>query len=108
MEVVFINKSLKELFLTGKEKGKPVYGRDLVKSYIKKVTIIMGCAHSRDLVNFKSLHLEALVKEKKYKGMFSIRVNEQYRLILRFIKSSESLNKDIVEITEIHDLTDYH
>jgi plasmid maintenance system killer protein len=68
----------------------------------------MGCAHSRDLVNFKSLHLEALVKEKKYKGMHSIRVNNQYRLILRFIKSSDSLNKDIVEITEIHELTDYH
>jgi hypothetical protein len=36
MVVEFINKSLEDLFLTGKEKGKPVYGKDLVKSYIKK------------------------------------------------------------------------
>jgi len=108
MEVVFVDKSLKELFLTGKEKGKPIYGKDLVKSYIKKVTIIMASANTRDLVNFKSLHLEALVKEKKYKGMHSIRVNNQYRLILRFIKSPDPLHKVIVEVTEIHELTDYH
>jgi plasmid maintenance system killer protein len=108
MEVVFVDKSLKDLFLSGKEKGKPLYGKELVRSFIKKITILMAASNSRDLVNFKSLHLEALVKEKKYKGMHSIRVNDQYRLILRFIKSPEPLHKVIVEVTEIHQLTDYH
>lgn len=108
MEVVFVDKSLKDLFLSGKEKGKPLYGKELVRSFIKKITILMATSNSRELVNIKSLHLEALVKEKKYKGMHSIRVNDKYRLILRFIKSPEPLKKEIVEVTEIHELTDYH
>lgn len=108
MEVVFVDKSLMDLFLSGKEKGKPLYGKELVRSFIKKITILMAASNSRELVNIKSLHLEALVKEKKFKGMHSIRVNDKYRLILRFIKSPEPLNKVIVEITEIHELTDYH
>lgn len=37
--------------------------------------------------------------------MHSIRVNEQFRIILRIVKKQDV---EIVEVAEILDLTDYH
>ncbi|MDB5210693.1 MAG: hypothetical protein JWQ30_1520 [Sediminibacterium sp.] len=108
MEVVFKTVQLKELYEQGREKGKPVFGQEVVKAYVKKIDILFAAAHSVDVANFRSLHLEALTKEKKYKGMHSIRVNDKYRIVLRFIKAKGPGQADIAEVSEIHELTDYH
>lgn len=108
MVVVFKDEALEELYKRGREKGKPVYGHEVVKAYVKKIDILYGAVHSVDVANFRSLHLEALTKEKKYKGMHSIRVNDKYRIILRFIKAKGLGQKDSIEISEIHELVDYH
>ena len=108
MELVFKDEALEELYKRGKEKGKPVYGHEVIKAYIKKIDILYAAAHSMDVANFRSLHLEALTKEKKYKCMHSIRVNDKYRIILKFIKAMNSGQKDCIEISNIHGLTDYH
>lgn len=107
-EVVFIKVKLKDLYLSGKEIGKPIYSQEVVKAFIKKVDILMAVSNSIELSFFRSLHLEAFVKEKKYRGMHSIRVNDKYRLILKIIKSKDPSIRDRVELLEIHDLTDYH
>ncbi|MEI8097402.1 MAG: type II toxin-antitoxin system RelE/ParE family toxin [Sediminibacterium sp.] len=108
MQVVFKNAALEELYKSGKQKGKPLYSVEVVKSFIKKIDILYGAANSLDIANFRSLHLEALTKEKKYNGMNSIRVNDKYRIIIKFIKGKVNEFKNTVEISEVHELTDYH
>jgi proteic killer suppression protein len=104
MLVEFANRNLKHLYVEGREKGKPVFGEAVVKAFIRKVDILYAVVNTRELVNIKSLHFEALKRD--YKGYHSIRVNDQYRIILKVVK--EKNGKESIEIIEIHDLTDYH
>jgi plasmid maintenance system killer protein len=106
MEVVFKNEALRTIYEYGQETGKPVYGKEVIKSFIKKIDIIASVNNSRELAQFKSLHLEALKKEERYKGMHSVRVNDKFRVILKIVKSKNG--NETIEISEIHDLTDYH
>ncbi|MES2329913.1 MAG: type II toxin-antitoxin system RelE/ParE family toxin [Bacteroidota bacterium] len=108
MVLIFKDPVLEELYKNGKEKGKPVFGQEVVKAYVKKIDILYAVTHSVELTQFKSLHFEALTKEKKYKGMHSIRVNDKYRIILRLIRAKSPGQKDTLEVCEIHELTDYH
>jgi proteic killer suppression protein len=104
ISVRFENDYLKEIFINGKEKGKPVYGDLIVRAFVKKVTVLSNLNNSHDLTQIKSLNFEILKKELK--GFYSVRVNKKYRIIFKIIK--EKGGKEIIEIIEIHDLTDYH
>jgi len=108
MNVVFKDQQLEKMYKNGKETGKPVYGPEVVKAYVKKIDILYAAANSVDVANFRSLHLEALKKEKQYRGFHSIRVNDKYRIILKFIKAKNPGQKDSIEVSEIYELTDYH
>ncbi|TDX01680.1 type II toxin-antitoxin system RelE/ParE family toxin [Dinghuibacter silviterrae] len=98
MEVVFRNASLEVLYRSGRETGKPVFGKEVIRSFIRKIAVLKEATHAIELTAFKSLHFEALTKEERFRGMHSIRVNDRYRLVLKIAK----------EIVEIHELTDYH
>jgi proteic killer suppression protein len=104
MEVIFNDDKLSFLYKEGKERGKPIYGEAVVKSYIRKVDILASVNNSRELIAFKSLHFEAL--KKGYKGFNSIRVNDQYRIVFKILKQKGGA--ETIEIAEIHELTDYH
>ena len=106
MTVLFKKKVLEAIYKNGKETGKPIYGTEVIRSFIKKIAILWSVSNSAELAMFRSLRLEALKKEEKYKGMHSIRVNDQYRIILKIVKDKNGT--EIVEVIEIHDLTDYH
>ena|ERR1700744_137019 len=106
MEVQFKNKDLEEVYRTGKEVGKPRYGTGVVRGFIARINTLRTAANSNVLIQFKSWYFEALKKEAKYKGMHSIRVNDQYRILLKIVKDKNGT--EIAEIVEIHDLTDYH
>jgi hypothetical protein len=45
MEVVFIDEKLRSLYKEGKERGKPVYGEAVIKSYIRKIDILVSVNH---------------------------------------------------------------
>ncbi len=104
MEVIFSDEKLRLLYQEGKERGKPVFGEAVVKSYIKKIDILASVNNSRELTSFKSLHFESLRKE--YKGFNSIRVNDQYRIVFKILKHRGGF--ETIEVAEIHELTDYH
>jgi plasmid maintenance system killer protein len=106
MVVVFKNEALREIYEHGQEIGKPRYGREIVKAFVRKIDMLASVENSVALAKFKSLHLEALAKEEKYKGMHSIRVNDKYRIILKIVNQKNGW--EAIEISEIHDLTDYH
>ncbi|WP_153799083.1 type II toxin-antitoxin system RelE/ParE family toxin [Foetidibacter luteolus] len=104
MVVIFIDPELEYIFTHGKERRKPVYNEGIVRAFIKKVSILRSVTNSAQLKLFGSLHFEALKGD--YKGFHSIRVNDQYRIVFKILKQIDG--SQIIEIAEIHELTDYH
>lgn len=72
----------------------------LVTSYRKKIGLIRAAVDERDLRAYKALRLEKLVGNRK--GQSSIRLNQQYRLILKF-KTGDS-----GKVTVVIEIVDYH
>lgn len=76
------------------------YERGVVKAYRKRVQFIEASVDERDFYGLKSLHFEKLLGKRK--GFFSMRLNDQWRLVLKFRK--ERTGKTVVVIS----IEDYH
>ena len=72
----------------------------LVKAYRKKVNLIRNVPDQQVLRAFRSLRLEKL--KGKMQGKYSMRINDQFRLIVQFAKKN---GKDTVIVIRIED---YH
>lgn len=72
----------------------------IVKAYRKRIAFIRSAIDERDFYAMKSLHFEKLKGSRD--GQFSMRLNDQWRLILEFL--SERNGKLIVIVS----IEDYH
>jgi proteic killer suppression protein len=73
-------------------KGKPLYNKEVVKKFQERILLMELVESTKGLREFKSLHFEALQGDKK--GLFSIRINKQYRLEF-------SIENDSIQVEEI-------
>ena len=99
MEVIFDDDNLDRL----ETDPKFTSGRspNIVKAYRKRMMQIRAANDERDFYSLKSLRFEKL--EGKRKHQQSMRLNDQYRLILELIKgSSEGTIVKIVGIEDYH------
>lgn len=78
----------------------PDWGEDLLRSYRKKVQILAAALDERDLAAQRGLRFEKLKGDRR--GTFSIRLNDQYRLILRFRTESSGRVVTIIEVVDYH------
>ena len=92
MEIRFINAYLENLYAGRPVKGKPVYSKEVILQFKKTVLRIEQAENSNQLKQFRSMNFEALKCTKK--GLFSVRVNKQYRLAFK-------LENDKITLTEI-------
>jgi toxin HigB-1 len=76
------------------------YTDAIKRAFVKRILSIEAASSINDLRKYKGSRLEKLSGVRK--GQYSMRINDQYRLILIFIKENAD---DVVEIMEI---TDYH
>ena len=76
------------------------WGRDLVVAYRKKIQVLDSAKDERDLRAMRSLNLEKLKGDRT--GQYSIRLNDQFRLILTF--RTEAGGRVVVVL----ELVDYH
>ena len=104
MQVKILNKDLAYLYAHGKEKGSPQYPPEVAKAFVKKVKILQQAENTQMLRQYKSLHFEELKGDLK--GSHSVRVNDQYRIVLKIEKEDNGTVK--IEIVIIEDLVDYH
>jgi proteic killer suppression protein len=79
----------------------PKYGRDLTRSFRKSIGLLESASSQAELRNFKGLRLEQL-RGKKYEGCHSVRLNKQWRLIIRFKTSDAGQSICVVEIVDYH------
>jgi proteic killer suppression protein len=76
------------------------WGRDVVVAYRKKIQILRSATDERDLLALRSLRLERLSGDRE--GTCSIRLNDQFRLILAFHTG------DAGRVVVVLELVDYH
>lgn len=76
------------------------WGRDVVRAYRKRIQALASAVDERDLYAMHSLHLERLKGDRK--GTSSIRLNDQFRLIIRFTDDGAGRRIDIIEIVDYH------
>ena len=99
MRVQFDVDDLRRLFEDGSF-VMSAFGSDVVKAYRKKVGFLIAADSELDLRNYSALHYEKLKGGRK--GQHSIRLNKQWRLILRL--ESDGAGKLIVVV----EIVDYH
>lgn len=99
MEVTFDDEDLDRLETDPKfTGGRPLF---IIKAYRKRMQIIRAAPDERDFYKLRSLRFEKL--EGKRKHQHSMRLNDQYRLILELIKGNPQ--GTIIKIVGIED---YH
>lgn len=92
MQVTFASEYLEKLYHQQNQTGKPRYNAIVIEIYIRRIDQFIAAENSNELRQIKSLHFEALKGNKK--GLYSVRVNLQYRIEFR-------LNYDAGELLEI-------
>ncbi len=92
MQVIFKTLELKQLYLIPVDdiKGKLPFQKSLIERYKNRIVLLESIETITDLYSFKSLHFEKLKGDKA--GQSSIRLNDQYRLII------EQINDKVVKI----------
>ena len=95
MQVLFKPTDLEQLYLIPIEniKGKLPFQKSLIQQYKNRIKLLESIEKITDLYSFKSLHFEKLKGDKS--RLSSIRLNDQYRLIV------EPVNEDVVKILVI-------
>jgi len=76
------------------------FAHALVKAFRKKMQLIRAARDERDLRAMKSLHFEKLKGSRRHQ--YSIRLNDQYRLIVELEEHAGSKKVKIVGIEDYH------
>lgn len=72
----------------------------IVKAFRKRMQLIRAAADERDFYNLRSLHFERLKGDRSHQ--YSMRLNDQWRLIVEL--RGEAPNKTVVVVS----IEDYH
>jgi proteic killer suppression protein len=99
MEVRFAEQSLQRLESDASFNGG--FGQEIVKAFRKRMQMIRAARDERDFYALKSLHFEKLKGDRQ--GQYSMRLNQQWRLILEF-ERQEGSSATVVIIS----IVDYH
>jgi proteic killer suppression protein len=76
------------------------WSADVVRAFRKKIQLLDAARDERDIRAYKALRLEKLAGDRA--GTSSIRINDQYRLILHFETDDDG------RIVVVLELVDYH
>lgn len=98
MEVAFADDDLDRLETDPSfDMGLP---QGVVKAYRKRLQVIRSAPDERDFRALKSLHFERLKGRRQHQH--SMRLNEQYRLVLEFEGSGHATRLRIVAVEDYH------
>ena len=78
-----------------------VYAPGIVTAYRKRIQFIQSANDERDLWNWRSLHFKKLKGNRSHQH--SIRLNDQYRLIVEITGTADDKVVNIIAIEDYHD-----
>jgi proteic killer suppression protein len=99
LRFTFISKSSRQLY--EEEKGGKKYPPGVVDAFFDVVNLLGEIKDEKELWKFKSLNFEPLLG--KLKEFHSLRLNKQYRLLVKL-----RIDKDGNKFFEVGEITDYH
>ena len=100
MIVTFEHTYLRELFEQGRcSDKKHRYQPQIIKRYQRRVEQLQAVPRPETLYQLHALHFEALRGDKA--GLFSVRVNDQYRIEFSLDTDSEQSTLTICNIIEL-------
>lgn len=100
MIVIFGKEYLKELYEQGNCKNKKYrFQPKIVQKYQKRVDTLIAATSKQDLFPLKSLGFEALHGDKQ--GLFSIKVDMQYRLEFELNEQQEEIVLTVCTLQEL-------
>lgn len=76
------------------------WSQDVTRAYRRVINLISSAPSEQDLRQFKGLRLEKL--KGKRTGTSSIRINDQYRLVIRFETDGEGRIAVVIEALNYH------
>ena len=98
MEVEFAEEDLRQLlYEAGFSMG---LGQAVVRGYRKVMGVVLAAVDIRDLRALRSLRFEKL--KGKRKGQWSLRLNDQWRLIVEIDEESAGKRIRVIEIVDYH------
>ncbi|MBO7594447.1 MAG: type II toxin-antitoxin system RelE/ParE family toxin [Salinivirgaceae bacterium] len=104
MVVTFNEEYLENLYTKGQTGLKKLrFQPQIVRGYQKVIKILINAGRKEDLFPFKSLHFEALHNDKE--GLFSVRVNDQYRVEFTL---TEIENEQVITVCNIMELSNHY
>ncbi|MEZ3578335.1 MAG: type II toxin-antitoxin system RelE/ParE family toxin [Muribaculaceae bacterium] len=104
MIVTFAQNYLKELYEQGTTKDKNHrFQPDIIKRYKRCIHYLMSASSKESLFPINSLRFEALSGDKA--GLFSVRVNDKYRIEFTL---EESADKPLLTICNIVELSNHY
>ena len=83
-----------------KNNGKPKFPQEVIESFDKKVLFIEEAISITDIYAMKSLYFKELKGNRK--GDYSIRLNDQFRLIVKVGKTNGQTKIIIVSVEDYH------
>ena len=104
MVVTFNEEYLENLYTKGQTGLKKLrFQPQIIRGYQKVVKILINAGRKEDLFPFKSLHFEALHNDKE--GLFSVKVNDQYRVEFTL---TEIENEQVITVCNIMELSNHY
>jgi proteic killer suppression protein len=97
-EVRFKDESLEEL--QAENAKSKAYSSEVRKAFRKRIQFIRDAVDERDLYSMRSLHFERLQGKREHQ--YSMRLNDQWRLILEIQGESQKKTILIVAIEDYH------
>ncbi len=99
MRVEFEDEDLRRLYTDARFRI-PRFGPDVTKQFRKKVAFLYAAADERDLYAYRALRFEKLAGDRV--GQHSIRLNDQWRLIIRLARDDAGRLLVVVEVVDYH------
>ena len=102
MVVYFGSLELQELYETPLQeiRGKRKYPIEVIKQYKKRVQLLVSIGRMEQLRPFKGLNFEFLKGDRK--GQCSLRLNDQYRLIIT------PMDEDTVQVILVNEISKHY
>ena len=98
MDVVFADPKL--ALVETEEAGKTKLPVSVIQSARRKLTVLRAAIDDRSLRNWKSLHYEKLKGDRN--GLRSIRLNDQYRMVLSLDETTNPQTATVLAIEDYH------
>lgn len=99
MELRFLDSDLERLAFD--PDFQTTISKELVRAYRRKIQSLTSASQRSDLLAIRGLRLKKLKGDRK--DQYSIRLNDQWRLIIDFVSSTEQ-----AEVVRVISFEDYH